>query len=98
MVIGVSDPLAKADAYPPPYKPYIAPDYTAHPWLPSMARRANSLNKWQTMVTRVQGKHDISFQMRIHRHARFVIASNLCRDWGPFGGLAAQFPHIAIRL
>ena len=32
----------------------------------------------------------------MRRQLRFVITADLCRAWGPFGGLAAQISHFAI--
>ena len=91
----VSEALAKAEAFPPPYKPYIAPDYTAHPWMPRMTLRTSALAKWRARVSRVSGKQDISFQMRMRHHLRFVFAADLRHAWGPFGGLSAQLSQLA---
>ena len=94
----VSEAMAKAEAFIPPYKPYIAPDYSLRPWLPHMAVHANALNKWETRVARVQGKQELSFQMWLRRHMRFVFAAGLCRDWDSSGGLAAQLSQITLLL
>ena len=94
----VSEAMAKAKAFPPPYKPYIAPDYSIRPWLPRMDVHTNALNKWKTRVTRVQGKQELSFQMRLRHHMRFVVTADLCHAWDSFGGMAAQLPQITLLL
>ena len=98
MVNEVSEALAKAEAFPPPYKPYITPDYTAHPWMPRMTLHTSALAKWRARVSRVPGKQDISFQMWLRHHLRFVFAADLCHAWDPFGGLAAQLSQLAVIL
>ena len=64
MVNEASEAMAKAEAFPPPYNPYVTPDYSTHHRLSRMAFHANALNKWQTRVTRAQEKKGLSFQMR----------------------------------
>ena len=91
----VSEALAKAEAFPPPYNPYIAPDYTARPWMPRMTLRTSALAKWRARVSRASGKQGISFQMWMRHHLGFVFAADLCHAWDPFGGLAAQLSQLA---
>ena len=98
MVNEVSEALAKAEAFPPPYKPYITPDYTAHPWMPRMTLHTSALAKWRSRVSRVPGKQDISFQMWLRHHFRFLFTADLCHAWDPFGGLAAQLSQVAVIL
>ena len=94
IVNDVSESMAKAAASPPPYKPYIAPDYSLRTLLPRMAVHTNVLGKWQTRAPRVQGGQEHSPQMRLRRHLRFVSASDLCRAWGSFGGLSARLARV----
>ena len=57
----IPEDLGIADDIPPPYNPYIAPDYTARPWFPRMAMRAAAPSKWRARAPRVHGEHVISF-------------------------------------
>ena len=98
MVNEISEALAKAEACPPPHKPYISPEYTARPWLPIMSMRTSALAKWRARVSRVPAKREISPQMRMRRHFRFIIDADLRRAWDPFGGLAAQLSHVEVIL
>ena len=52
MVNGISEDIAKADARHPPYMPYIAPDYTARPWLHMMALRTTDIPKRRDRISR----------------------------------------------
>ena len=90
--------MAKAEASPPPYKPYIAPDYTAHLWMSRMTLRTSALPKWRDHASSVPGKQDTSPQMWMRRRLSFVFTADLCQAWDPFGGLAAQFSPIAVIL
>ena len=98
MVNVVAEELARAAAFPPPYKPYVTADYTAHPWLPRSSIHVNALASWRARAQRVPNKQDISFQMWLHHHYRFIFAAELCSAWKPFGGLAAQLSLIAVLL
>ena len=95
MVSEASKSLSKAAAIPPPYKPYLTPDYATRPRLPRMVLNTNDLATWRAMESRAPGKKDISFHMRKRRHISFVIAAYLCHDCAPFGGMSAQISHIA---
>ena len=62
-----------------------------------MAAHAGALNLWKT-ETRGAKKQAISLQQCLHRHLRFVLTAELCDLRAPFGGIAAQFNHIAVLL
>ena len=98
MVNLVAEEMARAAAFPPPYKPYITVDYTAHPWLPRIATHIASLTAWRARVQRIPNKHDISFQMWLRHHLRFLVTADLCHAWQPFGGLAAQLSQLTVLL
>lgn len=80
MVSEISAALAKSEI--PPHTPYIAPDYTAHPWHPRKAMRTNALANWRSHVSRVRGQLEISRQRRLRRYLRFISTADRCRAWG----------------
>ena len=98
MVNVAAEELARAAAFPPPYKPYVDADYTAHRWLPRSSLHVGALANWRSRAQWVPNKQDISFQRWLHRHYRFVFAAELRSAWKPFGGLAAQLSLIAVLL
>ena len=97
MVNVVSEAIARGEANPQPFFPYVTADYQQHPWLPRITAHVNALAAWKSKGQGVR-KKAISFQMWMHHHHRFVIAADMCNAWAPFGGLAAQLNHIAVLL
>ena len=97
MVNFVSEQLARGEANPQPFQPYIVPDYNAHPWLPRLAAHVNALTAWKSK-NRGTRKQSISFQMWLRHHMRFIFSAEMANAWTPFGGLSAQFNHIAVLL
>ena len=85
-------------AFPPPYRPYVTVDYTAHPRLPRIATHIASLSAWRASVRRFPNKQGISFQMWTHHHLKFIVTADLRNAWRPFGGLAAQLSQLAVLL
>ena len=98
MVNGVAEEMARDEGTPPTSNPYLTPDLPAHPWLPRISLRANALSNWRDRVHRVPNKHDISVQISIRRHLRFVIDAVFCHDRIPFGGFTDQLPYLALAL
>ena len=43
----ICEALANSEDFHPPYKPYITPEYTTHPWLPRMGMHTAALAKWR---------------------------------------------------
>ena len=97
MVNVVSEAIARGEANPQPFFPYVTADYQQHPWLPRINAHTNALTAWKSKAQGVR-KKAISFQMWMHHHYRFVFAAEMCNAWSPFGGLAAQLNHIAVLL
>ena len=98
MVNIVADEMARDAAFPPPYHPYVTVDYTAHPWLPRIATHIAALSAWRARVQRIPNKQEISFQMWLHHHLRFIATADLRHAWQPFGGIAAQLSQLAVLL
>ena len=97
MVNAISEEIARGEANPQPFHPYVVPNYHEHPWLPRITAHVNAYNTWKTKAKGTK-KQAISLQQWLHRHIRFVITAEMCSLWTPFGGLAAQFNHIAVLL
>ena len=98
MISAVSEEIARGEADPQPFHPYIVPNYMERPWLPRPTAHVNALMAWkaENRGTRKQG---IAFQMWMRRHYRLVFAAKMCNDWATlWGGLAAQLNHIAVFL
>ena len=95
MVNAISEEIARGEANPQPFHPYVIPNYHEHPWLPRITAHINACNAWKVKA-RGTKKHAISLQMWLHHHIRFVMTAELCSLWQPFGGVAAQFNHIAV--
>ena len=82
--------VAQCGDFPPPYKPYVTPDYTGHPWLRRMPSQVNSLNKWRTRVTRPRG-------INRYRSRRGIVAKPATlsqRTYVAIGALSAAWPPI----
>ena len=97
MVNWVSEQLARGEANPQPYHPYLVPNYHDHPWLPRANAHINALSAWKSK-NRGSKKQAISFQMWLRHHFRFVISAEICNAWSPFVVLVAQMNHIAVIL
>ena len=97
MVNLVSEQIARGEANPQPFVPYVTADYHAHPWLPRINAHSNALATWKTKNNGAR-KKAIAFQMRMHHHYRFVFAAEMDNAWTHFGGLAAQLNHISVLL
>ena len=97
MVNLLSEQIARGEADPQPFFPYVTADYHQNPWLPRITAHANALTAWKTKNNGSR-KKAIAFQMRMHRHYRFIFAAEIVGAWTPFGGLAAQLNHVAVLL
>ena len=97
MANAVSEEIARGEANPQPFHPYITPNYHEHPWLPRTASHVNAFHMWKNKAKGAR-KNAISFQQWLHRHMRFVFSAEICSLWSPFGGFAAQMNHIAVLL
>ena len=98
MVNVVSEAIARGEANPQPFMPFVTADYQQHPWLPRITAHTNALTAWKSKNVGGVRKKAISFQMWMHHHLRFVFAAEMCNAWTPFGGLATQLNHIAVLL
>ena len=58
----------------------------------------NAIARWRenTRDNRRRVRQDISFQCWMTYQLRFVITAHLCKAFEPFGGIAAQFCHLAV--
>ena len=97
MVNIISEEIARGEANPQPFAPYVAPNFHEHPWLPRQTAHVQALATWKAK-NRGSRKQSIAFQMWLHHHYRFVFAAEMCHAWKPFGGIAAQLNHIAVIL
>ena len=97
MVNAISEEIARGEANPQSFHPYVIPNYHEHPWLPRNNAHITAYHTWKNKITGPK-KPAISLQMWLHHHLRFVIAAEMCSLWTPFGGVAAQFNHIAVLL
>ena len=97
MVNAVSEEIARGEANPQPFHPYITPNYHEHPWLPRTASHISAFHLWKNKANGTR-KNAISSQQWLHHHLRFVFSAEICSLWTPFGGFAAQMNHIAVLL
>ena len=49
-------------------------------------------------MQRIPHKQEISLQMGLRRHLKFIVTADLFYAWRPFGGLAAQLSQLAVLL
>ena len=86
----------------PPFAPYVVEDtLAAQPWLPADETHGRALERWHTaqrVFRRHAGNRDFPLGQYVLRRLRFVLACDLTGVWAEFGGIAAQFDHIAVVL
>ena len=97
MVNAISEEIARGESNPQPFHPYIIPNYHERPWSPRITAHITAFNSWKTKAKGAK-KYAISLQMWLRHHMRFIMSAGLCSLWAPFGGIAAQFNHIAVLL
>ena len=97
MVNLISEDIARGEANPQPFIPYVSADYHLHPWITRITAHANALTAWKAKNNGPR-KKAISFQMRLHHHYRFIFAAEMANAWASFGGIVSQLNHIAVLL
>ena len=58
----------------------------------------NAIARWRenTRDNRRRVRQDISFQCWATYQMRFITTAHMCKAFEPFGGIAAQFSHLAV--
>ena len=94
-----SNELAKGRLHVRIYTPVLVPDIAQSHWPVPTADRTDALSRWKDNR---QAAKTLPRHLRINTWAlyvvRFISPSDLLAAWGIFGGMAAQFGHIAIAM
>ena len=85
-----------------PFAPYeVADSIASNPWLPADEPHARSREKWratQKGFNRYTGSQDLAIGQYALYRVRFILDGDLTDARGEFGGLVAQFSHLALVL
>ena len=76
----------------PTYTPFVTGDLSGDPWLPTEPSFARAHDGWKKMQAshKRPNEQPMSIQLYTLTYLRFVLAGDLAKAWGEFGGLSAN--------